>query len=93
MQGYNAKMFRIHTQSTSHDEAILDEVGECFAQYTAFQSTRCDNMKGQEDGLIIEILGTYVDRPLVRTLAESIKQLNKQTVLVTAHDVDFITIL
>ena len=92
MQGYNAKMFRVHTLSTPHDEAILDEVGECFAQYTAFTSTYCD-MKGQEDGLIIEILGTYTDSPLVKTLAESIKQLNRQTVLVTAHDVDFLTIL
>lgn len=93
MQGYNAKLFRIHTQSTSHDEAILDEVGECFAQYTAFQSTVCDNMKGQHDGLIIEILGAYSDWPLVKTLAESIKHLNQRTVLVLAHDVDFLTII
>ena len=93
MHGYNAKLFRIHTPSTQHDEALLDEVGECFTQYTAFQSTTCDNMKGQTDGLIIELLGTYADRYLVKTLAESIKQLNKQTVLVTAHDVDVLTIL
>ena len=93
MQSYNAKMFRIHTPSTSHDEVILDEVGEYFAHYTAFQSTACDNMKGQHDGLIIEILGAFTDWTLVKTLAESIKHLNQHTILVTAHDVDFLTII
>ena len=81
-----SKLYRIYTEAKNTEE-ILDETKACFKSFSAIVCSGVYDRQ-EELGLILEFVTEYNDFPLVKTLAQSIKHMNKQqAVLVTEQDV------
>lgn len=85
------KQYRIYTEDKNR-EAIQEETSDCFESFSIYTVEGCYHGLA-EQSLVIEIVATHVSYYLVKTLAESIKHLNKQqAVCITIQDVEVITL-
>lgn len=85
------KQFRIYTEAKNIG-TMLDEVEACFSSITTYL---VDGIwrGARETSCVIEIIAHESEYALVKTLAESIKHLNKQqAVCLTVQDVEVITL-